>query len=425
MEESLPELTNSNSLANPHLQKLTLSGRLKNNTKVQYLIIFLVHVLVVMILFNLREPYFATIDDSRMRDIVSGAMTGTPDHHLIFIKTILGYVLKFGYTILPAVPWFMILYVGSMILCFSLAIFRIYKMFTNRFSRVMVIVSYCLLFAFYLWRLILYPQFTYIAAAYAMAAFVVIVTIDKFNGKIKISDQILIVFLIVMSYSFRFTMFQAFIPILLLGSGLLIYRNKANLNKKIILNIGITIIILLTVIFSIKILDQASYTSEEWQDYRKFNNYRAYINDFKKIEPYTGNEEFYESKGINKPQFNAVRYFMLLFVDDLTKEDLKDIVDYSDNSNQTSFTNRIRQGLEGIIPVYSGFNTFKWVPFYLAIASTIVLVMLLLKKLFEEAVLLFFTMSMAAFGSLFFIIFNRFPQRLAESIWLPLAFILI
>lgn len=423
MDETLNELKDSNSYDNP--QKLTLLSRLKNNTIVQYLITFLIHILVVMILFNLREPYFATIDDSRMRDIVSGAMTGTPDHHLIFIKTILGYILKFGYTIMPAVPWFMILYVGSMILCFSLAFFRIYKMFSGRFSKIMVIISYCLLFALYLWRLVLYPQFTYIAAAYAMAAFVVIVTIDKLNEKMKLSDLILIVFLIAMSYSFRFTMFQAYIPILILGSGLLLYRNKANLNKKILLNIGITLIVLLTVIFSIKILDQASYTSEEWKEYRKFNNYRAYINDFRKIEPYVGNEEFYESKGMNKSQFNAVRYHMLLLVDDLTKEDLKEIVDYYDDSNQISFVDRVMQGVKKIIPVYSRFTTFKWVPFYIAITSTIVLIMLLFKKMFKESILLFFTMSMAAFGSLFFIVYNRFPQRLAESIWLPLAFILI
>lgn len=64
---------------------------------------------------------FGTNDDVGMSQIANGGFTGAPSEHLIFINTVLGFTLKFLYTIIPTIQWYSVLMVCSLV--FSLSVF--------------------------------------------------------------------------------------------------------------------------------------------------------------------------------------------------------------------------------------------------------------------------------------------------------------
>ena len=59
---------------------------------------------------------YAINDDINMRDIASGAYTGTPDGHLIFMLYPMGFVLKSLYQIWPGIEWYGVMMVGCYML---------------------------------------------------------------------------------------------------------------------------------------------------------------------------------------------------------------------------------------------------------------------------------------------------------------------
>ena len=88
------------------------------------------------ICFTIMAIYFAIIfcsgpvvyginDDTTMRDIAAGAITGTPDGHLIFVKYALGKLLSIIYSVLPGMDWYALIWLGLIIFCYILIIYRI------------------------------------------------------------------------------------------------------------------------------------------------------------------------------------------------------------------------------------------------------------------------------------------------------------
>ena len=59
-----------------------------------------------MLLYRSMGFIYAIADDIIMRDIASGAFSGTPDGHLIFVQYAIGFLLSRMYLWLPSVDWY-------------------------------------------------------------------------------------------------------------------------------------------------------------------------------------------------------------------------------------------------------------------------------------------------------------------------------
>lgn len=83
---------------------------------------------------------FESNDDVVMLMISSGAYSGTPDYHLVFINVIYGLLLKSLYFILPGLEWYTVLFCLLHIISFSL-IFWIYsKRITTAFGQLLLLL---------------------------------------------------------------------------------------------------------------------------------------------------------------------------------------------------------------------------------------------------------------------------------------------
>lgn len=61
---------------------------------------------ILSVLYIKCGVYFETNDDRAINEILSGALTGKPDGHAIFVNYLLGGVLAFLYSVAENIPWY-------------------------------------------------------------------------------------------------------------------------------------------------------------------------------------------------------------------------------------------------------------------------------------------------------------------------------
>ena len=88
----------------------------KNIKKFSRIILELIPLCIVVLGYLLGRIYFIQSDDYEMNYIAGGGLHGKPDEHLIFIKSIYGYITKNLYSVFHNVNWFGIGYLFVLVL---------------------------------------------------------------------------------------------------------------------------------------------------------------------------------------------------------------------------------------------------------------------------------------------------------------------
>ena len=208
-----------------------------------------------------------------MEMIARGAF-GSPDPHLVFMNSIIGYVLIVLYNILGNVPWFGIMHL--LMAFFSLS--AILYVFLNKEDKS---IKYLALAAILITSYEAYTkvQFTKTAAYLAVAGYIVTIYALE-SGKI---NKIYGIVLLWLSFMVRPGMFFGASAVclgFLLPKGLHYlrnYKNEAERNELFdLLKVGLCTLALVAVSF---LFDNLSYRSEGWAYYKKFNEYRGQLYD--------------------------------------------------------------------------------------------------------------------------------------------------
>ena len=71
--------------------------------------------IVTVVLIILSTPVFYLNDDVTMRSILSGAYTGTPDGHAVYMQYPLSGVLAILYRVVGFIPWMELFFVGTVL----------------------------------------------------------------------------------------------------------------------------------------------------------------------------------------------------------------------------------------------------------------------------------------------------------------------
>ena len=77
----------------------------------------IVLLLVMIMVACLVQPVFYLNDDTTMRSILSGAYTGRPDGHAVYMQYPLTGLLAFFYSIVPVIPWMDLFFCGCIWIC--------------------------------------------------------------------------------------------------------------------------------------------------------------------------------------------------------------------------------------------------------------------------------------------------------------------
>ena len=134
--------------------------------------------------------YYDLNDDILIKDILSGAYTGTPEAHNIQMLYPLAWIFKMLYGINPSIPWFGMIEVGFMWLCMILMLGRTQLILMNniekRFWRIMAVIGLYLCetsfgVATQFWEFFMI-QYTVVSGMLATTAAFLIFTKEKFEA---------------------------------------------------------------------------------------------------------------------------------------------------------------------------------------------------------------------------------------------------
>ena len=166
----------------------------------------LINTILFGILIYKGNPIFATNDDYRMRLIISGEYSGTPNSQVVFLNILLSSILSKLYAFNPHIEWYgwyfeLGIYLTTLAVSYIfLKRSREWNDFIKRFF------LYFCVFMLLFQKQILMPQFTTVAAFFAMGAISCLLELRRsiyYDGVIKKKYTILLFVFVFLSYATR------------------------------------------------------------------------------------------------------------------------------------------------------------------------------------------------------------------------------
>ncbi|WP_455532752.1 hypothetical protein [Roseburia inulinivorans] len=277
-------------------------------------------------------------DDAQMRAIASGAFTGSPDGHLVFIKYVLGWVISSLYKIFGKYNCYGIFF--ALIIACTMSFFC--KFFLDR-KKIGFVILYCILFTIAGLPLLIELNFTYSAAIVGSVALFLQITNEDENAL----GKIYFVLSIWLCYCIREEVFWVIMCFLALD---IVYKYmERRQEKKHILK---KYLIVLLLIFITIIIEKVAYSDQEWNSYLQYNNYRSQIVDFNDWPSYEDNKDIYLKHGINEQNYDLLDVTRLSIPDVDMEGLVKDLSKVLDEKQSNSVKKKI------ITACYQMYNDF-------------------------------------------------------------------
>lgn len=354
-----------------------------------------VAMIAVMIL---RPPVFYLNDDVAMRSILSGAYTGTPDGHAVYMKYPLTGVLALLYRVLGIVPW--------MELFFAISIFFCMSFFAECFaSRLMGCV---LAFGIYM-PFVLYMHYTLVAALLAATAVFLLVKGDR---GIKAWVLLLLSFLIRSQVGLLSLPFVICAWVWRMG---LLEGGQGKQESVHMLKWGVYWI---AAVLCCSLIHNVCYSSPEWKEYLDYNDSRTLLYDYTNFLSADTYGENCTAYGMTPTEYNILYNYNNLLDNSIDAERMGEIADRVSESMKpagsfvTSVKNSVRQYLTHIRYNDAPFN-YIWLGSVLILGCCCVLG----KHWFMLGIVAVLELGRSVVW-IYLIWKGRFPQRVSQSLYL-------
>lgn len=245
--------------------------------------------------------YYDLNDDTAIKDILSGAYTGSPDGHCIQMLYPLGWCLALIYRVIPNVAWYGLFLCLCQFGVIFLVTLRLFMMVKGMRAVIPALACVLLFVMGMLFRELVIIQYSVTAGiCMAGATFLFITSSGECKPSVFFSRNLPALFLVVLAFMIRTEICMMLIPFLLIaGLSRWLCEEKiftaANFKKYFVL--AVTAILCMTAAYS---LDMMAYRGSEWSSFRSFFDARTKLYDFYGIPPYAEHEEFYASIGLSR-----------------------------------------------------------------------------------------------------------------------------
>ena len=291
--------------------------------------------------------YYDLNDDVLIKDILSGAYTGTPDAHSIQMLYPISFIISLFYKIIPTLPWLAIFLCGAHGLCFYLIAKRSLDFVKNiRSKLLLLVVEATLILTLFLWELVM-VQYTVTAALLAACACFLVFTSEK---KDKASEfwkkQAGAVLLVLLAFNVRSEMLLFMCPFIAF-TGIVKWAKeeevfaKENVKKYM----GLIGMILAGMMVSI-VVDTVAYSSQDWKIFRDFFDARTRVYDYTWYPSYEEAEEFYRELGVTPARQELIDNYNFGLDESIDAELLWTIADYADTTGvKESFASQLKNAI--------------------------------------------------------------------------------
>lgn len=265
------------------------------------MVTILVNIVVLGLFFDF---YYDLNDDFFMRDIMSGAYTGTPDGHNIQTLYVLGAFISLFYRMCRTLPWY-----GLFLLFCQMGSLYAVGVRLLRFCRHLPAKAGCItLLSLFMWGMILPHMtalhYTFISAMLAAAAiFLFLTTPGGLSVKRFLVWNIPSMLLAVLAYQLRTEMLLLLFPFICLAGLFRWVEEEKLFQKENYIKYGVVLACILGGMLVSRLIDFAAYGSAEWKQFLIFFDKRTEVYDYH-LEVLTSGEhgEYLRSIGLNDAQ---------------------------------------------------------------------------------------------------------------------------
>ena len=246
-------------------------------------------ILMAVVLIILSAPVFYLNDDVTMRSILSGAYTGSPDGHAVYMQYPLTGILAVLYRLIGFVPWMEVLFVGSVFCC----MFLFARSFESKVQGTLIALAVYIPF-------VLYMHYTLVAALLAATACYLLVKGDK---GIRSGILLLLAFLI------RKQVGLLSLPFILCAFIFRVIHIPAQERKRECIDKAKWFAVLAISMLLCSVIHGICYSSEDWKAYSSYNDARTLLydyTDFLSTESYKENCEAY---GMTSTEYDVLYHY--------------------------------------------------------------------------------------------------------------------
>lgn len=403
---------------------IKISKLRKNSCMWKYLFIILITTISFIVMKKCYPFELAINDDMLMRDIASGAYTGTPDGHLIFIKYALGWSLARLYMMLPQYNWYGFFVFGVFWLCMTVILCRIVQVSKkNAFFSCGIAI---LFFSMFVIRNLVFAQFTITAVILGSTAVFLLWTTSVMLSRWQdYVERIFIILLLLLCYAVRTRVFQLTLPFIGL---ILIYRffiDERKVKEKL-MQCGTWVLVLVCLLAIISVIENCAYDSKEWENFSQFNSNRSAIMDYAGYPGYDTHKELYQNNGISKEEYQLLKeHSAMIFSNDSDCSAIANIATVVRREKSEGQFNRTY--IEHVLSsVWGKLNSTDYALFNVVFAivfSCLFMVALYRKNIYSQICLLLMALGDASIW-LYLIWEGRLPTRVGITLeFIQLAFL--
>ncbi len=288
-------------------------------------------------------------DDVLIKDILSGAYTGTPSGYNNQMMYPISVLIAGLYRLIPSVPWYGIILMGGLATCVSIIVYRLLCYTLNIWKKLaMSVFAIVFILGVYLDE-ITNMTYTVVSAMLATAACIWVLT----DNNLRLRDNIVPIVLCIISFNIRSEMFLLMCPYMAAAA---LIKFIFDLSKKTLRNLSEIAVVILAGIVITFLIDTIAYSGSEWREYRRLFDARTEVYDFTGIPEYDTNEDFYESEGITKEQWQLLVDYNYALDDNISADTLETIASFvrsgeAKDANGDSYT-RANVGIKTAIGQY-------------------------------------------------------------------------
>ena len=313
---------------------------------------FILSLLVVLGIYAIGAYFFDFFydlnDDMVIKDILSGAYSGTPDGHTNQLLYPIGFVLSLLYNLLPKVPFFGIFLCVCLAICFWMISYRMQGFFENTKIKIATAILMLLIFlSLMLWELV-YVQYSVVCGVLSGTACFwfyttpVGSTVGEFWKK-----NIPALCLVWMAFLIRSEMLLLTTPFIV-AVGIFHWAESAKTEKENYVGIDkknnwkhmlsksnickyIGFIVVLAVGLGVFLgVDYLAYRNESWKEYRGFFDARTKVYDYTWYPNYKEQKEFYKGNGISEIQYRLIDNYNFGLDESINENTLETIASYGE-----------------------------------------------------------------------------------------------
>ena len=319
---------------------------------------FIVSVLMTLVVLIFAgffgDYYFDLNDDVLMKDILSGAYTGTPAGHNIQMLYPISAFIALLYRAARSLDWYGIFLCACQYLCVFMVFYRSQKLCGDNLLKAEVAAMELAFMLGAVGAHFIFVQYTFTCGFLSATAVFLILT-NREEGKRAFILPVLLIFL---AYLIRSEMLLLTLPVV--GVGILskwwlmrldlkdrqegnIMVSRAGKRKELFNNYVFLCVAIVACIAVSAIAHRIAYSSLEWKDFDRFFDARTELYDFQYIPDYNENKAFYDEIGLDKSEQQLLINYNFGLDEEINTETLRAVASYADKlrTDEASLATRL------------------------------------------------------------------------------------